>query len=49
MIYNLITLFIKFIDYNKNKKDINKNRKKIRELLNEFYINKHIIIYFNIN
>ena len=28
---------------------MNKSKKKAGEPLNEFYINKHIIIYFNIN
>ena len=44
-VYSLTALSIKSIDYNQSKKGINRSRKKARELLDEFYINKHITIY----
>ena len=49
VVYSLIALSIKSIDYNQSRKGVNKSRKKVREPLREFYINKYITICFNIN
>jgi hypothetical protein len=44
-----MALFIKFINCNQSKEYINKSKNEVEKPLSEFYINKHIIIYSDIN